>query len=48
MSAKLWDLIVENDIETSSKLDVSSQSVMTEESIPETMTITLMILTDVT
>ncbi len=48
MSAELWDLIVESDIEISSKLDVSSQSVMIEESISETMMTTLMILTDVT
>ncbi len=48
MSAELWDLIVENDIEISSKPDVLSQSVMTEEFISETMMITLMILADIT
>ncbi len=48
MSAELWDLIVENDVETSSKSDVLSQSVMTEEFIPETMTTTMTALTDIT
>jgi len=48
MSAELWDLIVENDIETSSKPDVLSQSVMTEEFISETMTTTLTVLINVT
>ncbi len=48
MSAELWDLIVENDIETSSKLDVLSQSVMTEEFISETITTTLTVLINVT
>jgi len=48
MSAELWDLIIENDVETSSKPDVLSQSVMTEEFISETMTTTLIILIDVT
>ncbi len=48
MSAELWDLIEESDVEISSKSDVSSQSVMTEEFISETMTTTLMILIDIT
>ena len=48
MSAELWDLIVENDIEISSKPDVLSQSVMTEEFISETMTTTLTVLINVT
>ena len=48
MSAELWDSIVKNDVEISLKLDVLSQSVMTEESISETTIITLMILTDIT
>jgi len=48
MSAELWDLIVKNDVEISLKLDVLSQSVMTEESISETTIITLIILTDIT
>jgi len=48
MSAELWNLIVKNDIEISSKSDVLSQSVMTEEFISETTMTTLMILTDIT
>ena len=48
MSAELWDLIVKSDIEISLKLDVSSQSVMTEEFISETTTTTLMISVNVT
>ncbi len=48
MSAELWNLIVKSDIEISLKSDVLSQSVMTEESIFETTTITLTILIDVT
>ncbi len=48
MSAELWDLIVKSDVETSSKLDVLSQSVMTEEFISETTTITLIILINIT
>ena len=48
MSAELWNLIVKNDIELSSKSDVSSQSVMTKEFISKIMITTLMILTDVT
>ena len=48
MSAELWDLIVKDDIEISLKSDVSSQSVMTEEFISETMTTTLTVLINVT
>ena len=48
MSAELWDLIVKNDIELSLKLDVLSQSVMTEEFISETTMTTLMILINIT
>jgi len=48
MSTELWNLIVKSDVKTSSKLDVSSQSVMTEEFISETMTTTLIILINVT
>ncbi len=48
MSAELWDLIVENDVEISSKLDVLSQLVMTEEFISKTITTILMILINVT
>ena len=48
MSAELWDLIVKNDIEFLLKLDVLSQSVMTEEFISKTMMTTLMILIDIT
>ncbi len=48
MSAELWDLIIEDNVEISSKLDVSSQSVMTEEFISKTMMTTLMILIDIT
>jgi len=48
MSAELWDLIVKSNVEFSSKLDVLSQSVMTEEFISETMTITLIISVDIT
>ncbi len=48
MSAELWDLIVESNIEISSKLDVLSQSVMTEESISKTIMTTLTVLINVT
>jgi len=48
MSAELWDLIVENDIEISSKPDVLSQSVMTEEFISETMIITMTVSVNIT
>ncbi len=48
MSTELWDLIVESDVEISLKSDVSSQSVMTEEFISETIMTTLTVLTDVT
>ncbi len=47
MSAELWDLIVESDVEILLKSDVSSQSVMTEEFISEIMTTTLTVLIDV-
>ncbi len=47
MSAELWDLIVKSDVEILSKLDVLSQSVMTEEFIFKTITITLTVLTDI-
>ncbi len=48
MSAKLWDLTIESDVETSSKSDVLSQSVMTEEFIPKIMITTLTILINIT
>ncbi len=48
MSAELWDLIVKNDIEFLLKLDVSSQSVMTEEFIFKTIIITLTVLVNIT
>ena len=48
MSAELWNLIIKNDVELLLKLDVSSQSVMTEEFISKTMMTTLMILIDIT
>ncbi len=48
ISAELWDLIVESDVETSSKPDVLSQSVMAEEFISEIITITLMTLINIT
>jgi len=48
MSAELWDLIVKNDIEISSKLDVLSQSIMTEEFISETMMTILTVLINIT
>jgi len=48
MSAELWDLILKDDVETLSKSDVLSQSVMTEEFISKTMMTTSTVLTDVT
>ncbi len=48
MSAELWNLIVKNDIELSSKSDVSSQSVMTEEFIFKIIIITLIISVNIT
>ncbi len=48
MSAELWDLIVESDVEISLKSDVSSQSVMTEEFISETTTTILTVLVNIT
>jgi len=48
MSAELWDLIVKSDIKFLLKLDVSSQSVMTEESISKIIITTLTVLTDIT
>jgi len=48
MSAELWDLIVGSDIETPSKPDVSSQSVMAGESISETTTTTMTASTNAT
>ncbi len=48
MSAELWDLIVKSDIELSSKLDVSSQSVMTEEFISKIIITILTVSVNVT
>ncbi len=48
MSAELWDLIVEDNVEISSKLDVSSQSVMTEEFISKTTMTIMTILVNIT
>ncbi len=48
MSAELWDLIVEDNVEISSKSDVSSQSVMTEEFISKTTITTMTILVNIT
>ncbi len=48
MSAELWNLIIKNDIEFLLKLNVLSQSVMTEEFISKTMITTLMISVNVT
>ncbi len=48
MSAELWDLIIEDDIKFSSKLDVLSQSVMIEEFISKTITTTMTVLINVT
>ena len=48
MSAKLWDLTIESDVETSSKSDVLSQSVMTEEFISKIMMTTLTVLINIT
>ncbi len=48
MSAELWDLIVKNDIEISSKLDVLSQSIMTEEFISKTMITISTVLINIT
>ncbi len=48
MSAELWDLIKESDVEFSLKLDVLSQSVMTEEFISKIIITTLMILINIT
>ncbi len=48
MSAELWDLIIESDVEFLLKSDVSSQSVMTEEFISKTMMTILMILINLT
>ncbi len=48
MSAELWDLIIKNDIKFSLKLDVLSQSVMTEEFIFKIIIITLTVSADVT
>ncbi len=48
MSAELWNLIIKNDVKLSLKLDVSSQSVMTEEFIFK-ITITIStVLADIT
>ena len=48
MSAELWDLIIESDVELLLKSDVSSQSVMTEEFIFKIMITTLTVLIDIT
>ncbi len=48
MSAELWDLIIEDNIKFSSKLDVLSQSVMIEEFISKTITTTMTVLINVT
>ncbi len=48
MSAELWDLIIESDVEFSLKLDVSSQSVMTEEFIFKIIIITSTVLINIT
>jgi len=48
MSAELWNLIIKDNVEFSSKLDVLSQSVMTEESISKTMTTTLTVSVNIT
>ncbi len=48
MSAELWNLIIKNDVELLLKLDVSSQSVMTEEFIFKTMITTLIISVNIT
>jgi len=48
MSAELWDLIIKSDVEILLKLDVLSQSVMTEEFISEIIIITLIILINIT
>ncbi len=47
MSTELWDLIIKSDIESSSKSDVLSQSVMTEESIFKIIITTLTILINI-
>ncbi len=48
MSAELWDLIIESDVEFSLKLDVSSQSVMTEEFVFKIIIITSTVLINIT
>jgi len=48
MNIELWDLIIKSDVEFLLKLDVSSQSVMTEEFISKTIMITLTVLINIT
>ncbi len=48
MSAELWDLIIESDVEFLSKLDVLSQSVMTKEFISKIITITSTVSVNIT
>jgi len=48
MSAELWNLIVKSDVEFLLKSDVSSQSVMTKESISKTTITTLTVSVNVT
>jgi len=48
MSAELWDLIIKSNVEILLKLDVLSQSVMTEEFISKTTTTTSTVLVNIT
>ncbi len=48
MSAELWDLIIESDVEFLLKLDVLSQSVMTKEFISKIITITSTVSVNIT